>query len=100
MPKRTLIKSRYKENAHTQIQGDERRWRKLHRSDDLQKKKKVWTCAKAKCIPLYNKKRANMKMLKKEAALDMLKTDPKHYCIAWFKTYTKCDFVDYCRELQ
>jgi hypothetical protein len=64
------------------------------------KKKKVWTCAKAKCIPLYNKKRANMKMLKKEAALDMLKTDPKHYCIAWFKTYTKCDFVDYCRELQ
>jgi hypothetical protein len=24
----------------------------------------------------------------------MLKIYPKHYCMAWFKTYTKYDFVD------
>ena len=56
--------------------------------------KPFWACAKAASVSFFNYCRAKLAQLTVLGSRAMLKTDPKHWCRAWFKLGSNCDSVD------
>uniref|UniRef100_A0A8R7Q3N5 SWIM-type domain-containing protein n=1 Tax=Triticum urartu TaxID=4572 RepID=A0A8R7Q3N5_TRIUA len=67
-------------------------WRMKFKNKEWQKP--FWACAKAASVSFFNYCRAKLAQLTVLGSRAMLKTDPKHWCRAWFKLGSNCDSVD------